>query len=156
MPSPDMDGPSTITVTSTAFADGERVPTRYTCDGDNVSPPLRWHGVPADAEALALVVDDPDAPRGTFTHWAVLDVPTDVTAVDEASTPAGGVEVENSAGRSSYFGPCPPSGTHHYRFTVFALSSPTGLAAGAALHAALRAVHDRASTWGRLTGTYRR
>lgn len=111
MPSPEVDGPSTITVTSIAFADGDPVPNRYTCDGDNVAPPLRWPGVPADAEALALVVGDPDAPRGTFTHWVVLDIPTDVTAVDEASAPAGGVEGQNSAGRSSHFGPCPPSGT---------------------------------------------
>lgn len=156
MPSPDMDGPSTITVISTAFADGEPVPTRYTCDGDNVSPPLWWHGVPADAEALALVVDDPDAPRGTFTHWVVLDVPTDVTAVDEAGTPAGGGRGGKPRRPVVVLRAVPPSGTHHYRFTVFALSSPTGLAAGAALHTALRAVHDRASARGRMTGTYRR
>jgi Raf kinase inhibitor-like YbhB/YbcL family protein len=151
-----MDQPQTITVTSTAVAEGGRVPERYTCDGDNVAPPLAWQGVPDDAAAVALVVDDPDAPRGTFTHWVVLDIPAGVTGSDEAAVPEGGVEAQNSAGRASYFGPCPPSGTHRYRFTVHALSSATGLQPGAALEEALGAIDDRAIAWGRLTGTYSR
>jgi len=151
-----MEKPPTITVTSDAFAEGQSIPRRYTCDGANVSPALEWRGVPADAEVLALVVDDPDAPRGTFTHWVVVDVAPDVTGVAEDAVPSGGMETQNSARESSYFGPCPPGGTHHYRFTVYALSSRTGLAAGAALDSALRAVEQRATAWGRLTGTYAR
>jgi Raf kinase inhibitor-like YbhB/YbcL family protein len=151
-----MDQPKTITVTSTAVSEGGRLPERYTCDGDDVAPPLAWLGVPDDVAAVALVVDDPDAPRGTFTHWVVLDVPVGVTSSDEAAVPEGGVEAQNSAGRASYFGPCPPSGTHRYRFTVYALSSATGLQRGAALDEALRAIEDRAIAWGRLTGTYSR
>jgi Raf kinase inhibitor-like YbhB/YbcL family protein len=153
---PDMDEPQTITVTSTAFADGERIPARYTCDDANVSPPLEWEGVPADAQSVALVFDDPDAPNGTFTHWVVLDLAADVSRSDEDSVPAGGVQAQNSARRASYFGPCPPSGTHRYRFTVYALSSPTGLADGASLSDALPAIEERAVAWGRLTGVYSR
>jgi Raf kinase inhibitor-like YbhB/YbcL family protein len=150
-----MDVPQTITVTSSAFPEGGRVPERYTCDGDNVAPPLAWRGVPDDAAVVALVMDDPDAPRGTFTHWVVVDIPTDATSSDEAGVPRDGVEVENSSGSSTYFGPCPPSGTHRYRFTIYALSTATG-DAGAGLDQALRAVEDRAVAWGRLTGTYSR
>ena len=152
---PDVSGPASINVTSTAFAEGDAIPRKFSCDGDNVSPPLAWSGVPSSASALALVVDDPDAPSGTFTHWVVLDLPASTGAVDEAADPRG-VQAKNSAGRSGWFGPCPPSGTHHYRFTVYALSAPTGLADGAELGDALRAIEAQAVSWGRLTGTYRR
>jgi len=153
---PQMQEPLTITVTSTAFADGEPVPRKYTCDGAGIAPPLAWQGVPADAAAVALVVDDPDAPSGTFTHWVVLDVPPEVTGSDEGAVPANGVQARNSAGQASYFGPCPPSGMHHYRFTVYALREPTGLAGNASLDEALREIGTRSSAWGRLTGTYAR
>jgi Raf kinase inhibitor-like YbhB/YbcL family protein len=148
--------PDMITVTSTAFEEGAAIPSRYTCDGDDLAPPLTWTGVPSDAEALALIVDDPDAPSGTFTHWVVLDIPVSTTRVDEGGVPQGGVQAQNSAGDASYFGPCPPSGTHHYRFTVYALSSPTGLADGVDLDTALAAVEEAATSQGRLTGTYAR
>jgi Raf kinase inhibitor-like YbhB/YbcL family protein len=144
-----------ITVTSSAFGDGQPIPARFTCDGAGVSPPLAWQGVPPDAQALALVVDDPDAPRGTFVHWVVLDIDPSVTSVGEAATP-GKVQAKNSAGDAAYFGPCPPKGTHHYRFTVFALSRATGLASGAKLDDALKAVDAAAVAQGRLVGTYAR
>jgi Raf kinase inhibitor-like YbhB/YbcL family protein len=148
--------PATITVTSTAFAEGAAIPATYSCDGPGQSPPLAWSGVPEGAAALALVVDDPDAPRGTFTHWVVLDIPPEVRGSAEGGVPAGGAEARNSAGRASWMGPCPPSGTHHYRFTVYALSARTGLAAGASLDEALPAIERLATASGRLTGTYRR
>jgi Raf kinase inhibitor-like YbhB/YbcL family protein len=151
---PTMD--QTISVTSPVLREGQPVPATYTCDGANLAPPLTWTGVPGDAAALALVVDDPDAPSGTFTHWVVLDIPPDVGSSDEGGVPRDGVQSKNSAGRAGYFGPCPPSGTHHYRFTVYALSEPTGLGGGAALGAALDAVQERAVAWGRLTTTYSR
>jgi Raf kinase inhibitor-like YbhB/YbcL family protein len=144
-----------ITVTSSAFGDGQPIPARFTCDGAGVSPPLAWQGVPPNAQALALVVDDPDAPRGTFVHWVVLDIDPSVKSVGEAATP-GNVQARNSAGDAAYFGPCPPKGTHHYRFTVFALSSATGLAAGAKLDDALKAIDAAAVAQGRLVGTYAR
>jgi Raf kinase inhibitor-like YbhB/YbcL family protein len=148
--------PDVITVTSTAFREGERIPAEFTCDGRGGSPPLAWDNVPTDAVALALVVDDPDAARGTFVHWVVLDIPTTTTGVEAGAVPSSGVQARTSAGGASYFGPCPPSGTHHYRFTVYALSQRTGLRDGADLDQALRAVTSSATGQGRLVGTYQR
>ena len=152
----DADVPVSIEVTSTAFSQDESIPVRYTCDGEEVSPPLAWSGVPHDAAAVALVVDDPDAPSGTFTHWVVLDISLTTTDSPEGGVPAGGVQASSSAGGASYAGPCPPSGTHHYRFTVSALDEPTGLEQGASMDDALAAVDDHAIATGTLTGTYSR
>ena len=148
--------PDVMTVSSPAFREGHPIPERFTCDGDGQSPPLDWHGVPAGAAALALVVDDPDAPRRTFVHWVVLDLPVETAGLDADQVPSGAVQARNSAGHASYFGPCPPSGTHHYRFTVYALSKRTGLRDGARLDQALRAVEAAATAQGRLVGTYAR
>ena len=152
----DADVPTTLTVTSTALEDGGTVPVRFTCDGDEVSPPLRWGGVPADAAALALVVDDPDAPRGTFTHWVLLDLPASTSSLTEGEVPEGAVQATTSAGTAAYAAPCPPSGTHRYRFTVYALDEATGLGEGAPLDEALTAVADHAVARGRLVATYSR
>lgn len=146
--------PASIVVTSTAFAEGAPIPAAYSCRDRNVSPPLAWSGVPPEAAALALVVDDPDAPRGTYTHWVVLDIPPTVTSIGEGAVPAGAVQARNSAGNARYDGPCPPSGTHHYRFAVYALSGPLGLADGASLDVAVNAISDRAIATGTLTGTF--
>jgi Raf kinase inhibitor-like YbhB/YbcL family protein len=148
--------PKVITVQSTAFAEGQPIPTRFTCDGEGDTPPLTWEGVPEGAAALALVVDDPDAPRGTFTHWVVVDLPPGTTTLKAGALPAGAVQARNSGGRTTYYPPCPPSGIHHYRFTVYSLTRPTGLREGAALDAALSAVDSSASASGRLVGTYER
>ena len=147
---------SSITVTSRAFQEGGKIPRKHTCDGDDVSPPLAWTGIPPNTGALALVVDDPDAPRGTFTHWVLLDLEPVTATLTEAEVPAGAKQAKNSAGRASYFGPCPPSGTHHDRFTVYALSEATGLPDGADLDEALSAIEARTLARGRLTGLYRR
>jgi Raf kinase inhibitor-like YbhB/YbcL family protein len=150
------DVPEVVEVSSAAFAEGEPIPTRYTCDGDEVSPPLTWSGVRGDARAVALVVDDPDAPSGTYTHWVVLDISRSTSSAAEGEVPGGGVQAENSAGDAAYAGPCPPEGIHHYRFTVAALDRPTGLAEGASLDDALAAVDDHTIARGTLTGTYSR
>lgn len=146
----------TITVTSDAFADGQAIPRRFSCDGAGDVPPLAWHGGPRDAKAQAVVVDDPDASRGTFTHWVVLDLPLGVTSLTGGVLPSGATQATNSGGRPGWYPPCPPSGTHHYRFTVYALRQPTGLANGAPLDKALAAVRAQAMTWGQLVGTYHR
>jgi Raf kinase inhibitor-like YbhB/YbcL family protein len=112
--------------------------------------------VPRGAGALALVVDDPDAPRGTFVHWVVLDLPVGTAGLEASAVPSGAVQARNTAGRASYFPPCPPRGSHRYRFTVYALSQPTGLADGADLDEALGAVESTATAYGRLVGTYAR
>jgi Raf kinase inhibitor-like YbhB/YbcL family protein len=105
---------STITVTSPSFAADQPIPREYTCEGAGESPPLAWSAVPSDAKSLALLVDDPDAPHGTFTHWIVVNIPPTETSLAPGQLPAGAVA-------SAYRGPCPPSGTHHYRFHVYAL-----------------------------------
>jgi Raf kinase inhibitor-like YbhB/YbcL family protein len=148
--------PDVISVTSDVLVDGGSIPRRFTCDGAGESPPLAWSGVPPEAGALALVVDDPDAPGGTFVHWLVLDVPVADDHVNEGAGPPAGVPVPNSAGSGAYSPPCPPSGTHHYRFTVYALSRPTRPSAKIGLDEALAAIDDVAIGRGRLTASYTR
>jgi Raf kinase inhibitor-like YbhB/YbcL family protein len=148
--------PMSIVVTSSAFADGEAIPRDYTCDGSGRVPPIAWEDVPDEAGALALVVDDPDAPNGTFVHWVVLDLPADTRGISDGHLPQGTPQAVNSGGRSGWYPPCPPSGTHHYRFTVHALSRATDVPDGAPLDRALAAIRGFAIASGTLTGTYSR
>lgn len=140
----------TLTVTSPAFGEGGSIPTRFTCDDADVSPPLAWSGAPNGTAAYALIVDDPDA-RG-WIHWAVTDLEGTTLAEGEA----GGVEGRNDFGRPGWGGPCPPSGTHRYAFSVYALSEPLGLSAGFAADELREAMAGRVLAEGRLTATYRR
>ena len=112
-------------ITSSAFSEGDTVPVRFTCDGDDVSPPLAWSGVPDGAAELRLSIRDPDAPSGTFTHWLVTGVDPTVSEVREGAVPAGGREQENGFGRAGYGGPCPPPGrgAHRYVFRIEALDA---------------------------------
>jgi hypothetical protein len=145
--------PSTLTVTADAFVDGGRIPIGYTCRGDGRVPVLSWSGDLRHATAVAVVVDDPDAPGRTFVHRIVVDLPPQTSSLGERP-PAGAHEARNSAGRGGWTPPCPPSGTHHYRFTVYGLSSPTGLPDGAATADALAAIEARAVARGQLIGLY--
>jgi Raf kinase inhibitor-like YbhB/YbcL family protein len=147
---------STMTVTSDAFTDGGAIPRRFSCDGPGEVPSLSWSGTPAGTVAHAIVVDDPDAPSGTFTHWVVLDLPADLHGLTDGTLPSGAVQAKNSGGRAGWYPLCPPSGTHRYRFTVYALKRRTGLADNAPLDAALRAIGADAIASGRLSGTYSR
>ena len=148
------DAASTIAVTSDAFADGDTIPERFTCDGEEVSPPLAWSG--EQVAAWALVVDDPDAPGGTYVHWVVVDIAPRTKTVRTGEVPTGGVQIANSAGDTSYAGPCPPGGEHRYRFTVYALDATTGLTEQASTAEALDAVRDHATAQGTLTAVYAR
>ncbi|MDD9371407.1 MAG: YbhB/YbcL family Raf kinase inhibitor-like protein [Acidimicrobiales bacterium] len=123
---PDSGG---LSVTSTAFADGEPIPVEYTCDGDETSPPLAFAGVPAGTAELAVVVRDPDADG--FVHWVIAGIPADAGGLDEGAPPAGAVEADNGFDEPGWAGPCPPEGNHTYEFTVYALGEPSGLEAGA-------------------------
>jgi Raf kinase inhibitor-like YbhB/YbcL family protein len=143
-----------ITVTSTAFDEGQPIPVLYSCDGAAVSPPLAWSGVPSDAETLALVVDDPDAPGGTYIHWAVVNIDPGATQVGEDSLPAGGTPLINSSGYTKFVGPCPPSGTHHYRFTVYALDGRVEVTPDGSLDDAFDAIQSEGTAEGTLTGTF--
>ncbi|MGD0329323.1 MAG: YbhB/YbcL family Raf kinase inhibitor-like protein [Nitrososphaeria archaeon] len=109
-----------LIISSSAFQNNGRIPKKYTCDGEDVNPPLKIEGVPENAKSLALIVDDPDAPMGTWVHWVVWDI-SNVSEIKENSVP--GIEGENSFGRHKYGGPCPPSGTHRYFFKVYALDT---------------------------------
>ena len=111
---------------STAFADGAAIPRRFTCDGENLSPPLRWSDAPAGARSFALLCDDPDAPAGTWHHWAAYDIPPDTTTlVENAAQDTKMKQAVNDFGQSGYGGPCPPPGhgPHHYHFRLLALST---------------------------------
>lgn len=114
--------PQTLSVTSSAFGNNEAIPAEFTCDGAEMSPPLSWSKVPADTKSIAILVDDPDAPKGTFTHWLVTGIePTTTSIGKEGNVPAGAIAMKNSKGTTGYAGPCPPTGVHHYHFRVFAL-----------------------------------
>ncbi|UYM05138.1 YbhB/YbcL family Raf kinase inhibitor-like protein [Solicola gregarius] len=152
--SPEAKGAKQITVTSKAFHQGAKIPKKYTCDGADVSPPLKWRHIPKRAKKLALVVDDPDAPGGTWTHWVVLDIAKSTRGSRIGKVPKGGVQAKNSWGDAAYGGPCPPSGTHRYRFKLYALDHATGLRRGAPLKRALRAVSKHAIKHGKLMGRY--
>jgi Raf kinase inhibitor-like YbhB/YbcL family protein len=122
-------------VRSSAFSEGDTVPIQFTCDGDNVSPPLSWSGVPEGATELRISVTDPDAPRGTFTHWLVTGIDPSSTDVGQGTVPTRGTEETNSFGETGYGGPCPPHGNepHRYVFTVQALSASGDVLASAEL-----------------------
>ena len=120
----------TIQITSTAFAEGDKIPPIYTCDDKNVSPPLTWTGVPNEAVSLVLIMDDPDAPSGTWVHWVLYNILPDVTGLEQG-TAGGGVEGKNDFGRSGYGGPCPPRGsTHRYFLKLYALDKMLNLSVG--------------------------
>ena len=150
---PARTAPATLVLTSPAFEDGGTVPQRYTCTGRNESPPLQWSGVPDDAGSLALVVTDPDAPGGTYVHWIVFNLDKATRSLPAGSLPAGTLQARNSAGHARYDGPCPPNGTHHYRFTVYALRSATTLDNGIDTSRALNAIDGKAIGRGTLVGT---
>jgi len=143
-------------LTSSAFSNNEMIPEKYTCDGENINPPLKIAEIPNEAKSLALIVDDPDAPMGTFNHWVVWNIDTSVEKIDENSLPAGAAEGRNDFGRTSYGGPCPPSGTHRYFFKVFALSEKLNLEPSAQREDLERAMEGRILEKTELVGLYRR
>jgi Raf kinase inhibitor-like YbhB/YbcL family protein len=148
----------TITLRSPAFADGDTIPGVYTCDGDDVSPPLEWSGVPSDAAELAVVVEDPDAPGGTFVHWVVWGLDADQAGLGQGQVPAGVREGRNDFGRVGWGGPCPPRGNdpHRYVLTLLALSDPLAVEAGASADTVKRAAQREVLAEGRLTARYGR
>jgi Raf kinase inhibitor-like YbhB/YbcL family protein len=153
----DAPASSDVSLTSSAFADGETVPVKYTCDGDSVSPPLTIAGVPEDAATLALVVDDPDAPGGSFVHWTVYNIDPTTGEVAEGLVPGDGTEGLNSTLEPGYTGPCPPSGTHRYIFTLYALDVGLQLDAASSGKAEIEAaMQDHILAQAELTGTYAR
>ncbi len=145
-----------MTITSPAFRENGSIPAKYGCGGSNISPPLGFSGAPQNAKTLALIVEDPDAPGGLFTHWVVWNIPASTATVAEGQPPAGGMEGENSYGKSGYGTLCPPSGEHRYIFNVYALDAELNLPASTGreqLEAAMKG-HVVAQT--QLMGRYRK
>jgi Raf kinase inhibitor-like YbhB/YbcL family protein len=155
---PPPAAPDRIALTSSAFEDGAEIPSRFTCDGEDVSPPLEWDGVPAGTRELALLVEDPDAPGGTFVHWTVYAIPPDTEGIPEGTVPTGAREGETSFGDPGYGGPCPPEddAPHRYEFALYALRAPIGLEEEAAPEEVRAAIADQATARGLLTGRYGR
>ena len=147
-----------LTVKSTAFENGKPIPSKYTGEGVNVSPPLSWSAVPKEAVELALICDDPDAPRAQpWVHWVLYKLPADVTSLAEGNA-GGAVEGKNDSGTSGYSGPMPPKGhgVHHYHFKLYALDARINLPAGATKDQLLKAIGDHYIAKGELIGTYER
>lgn len=140
-------------ISSPAFEDEADIPARYTCDGENLSPPLVLEDVPLETVSLVLVMDDPDAPMGTWDHWVAYDIDP-LTEIPEAA--AVGTAGSNSWGHVGYGGPCPPGGTHRYFFQLFALDSRLGWEEGADKTSVLEAIHDHIIAEASLLGFYSR
>ncbi len=140
---------------SSAFRAEEYIPSKYTCDGDNISPSLEISDVSQETESLALVMDDPDAPMGVFTHWIVWNIPKDTTKILEGIKPQG-IEGRTDFGRIGYGGPCPPSGDHTYRFKLYALSKKLDLGEGVIKREFEEAIKDCIIEEALLRGKYKR
>jgi Raf kinase inhibitor-like YbhB/YbcL family protein len=149
-------------LTSSAFKAGQSIPIQFTCEGQQVSPPLVWSSAPPQTATFALIADDPDAPRGTFTHWVLFNIPGDVDHLDEQVPPVpgldnGAVQGRNDFGGVGYGAPCPPMGApHRYRFTLDALDTRLPLPAGASRQQVLHAMRGHILAQAQLVGTYQR
>jgi Raf kinase inhibitor-like YbhB/YbcL family protein len=148
-------GGATIKITSSAFQEGGNIPSTFTCDGSDTSPPLQITGVPSGAKSLVLIADDPDAPGGLFTHWLVWNIPSQTNSIAEGSAPKG-VQGANDFGKSGYRGPCPPPGTHRYSFKIFALDRDLDLRSGAKRRQVDTAMKGHVIAQGELVGRYAR
>lgn len=152
----------TLSLSSIAFQDGERIPVKYTCEGQDISPPLMWSEPPPGTQSLALIVDDPDAPGGVFTHWVLFNILPDSRELPEAvptqaQLPSGALQGKNDFGRVGYGGPCPPPGRpHRYCFTLYALDRVLGLKVGVSKKQVLDAMKGHILVQEKLTGTYQR
>lgn len=141
---------------SSAFDHEGMIPAKYTCDGENVSPSLAIEDVPEKAQSLALIMDDPDAPAGTFVHWVVWNIPVDAQAIAEGVLPEGAQEGETSFGKVGYGGPCPPSGTHRYFFKLYALDQELELSDDTDKGALLQAMEGHVVAQAEFMGRYAR
>jgi Raf kinase inhibitor-like YbhB/YbcL family protein len=151
----------TLQLTSNAFEAGKPIPAKYSCRGEDISPALAWSEPPAGTQSFALIMDDPDAPVGTWIHWVIYNIPASARGLPEA-VPAnaelsdGSFNGRNSWGRIGYGGPCPPSGTHRYFFKLYALDEMLGLSSGADKGELLKAMEGHVLALGELMGTFSR
>jgi len=152
----------TLSITSSAFQEGGKIPDKYTSQGQDISPPLAWSEPPAGTQSLALIMDDPDAPGGTFTHWVIFNIPSNLRRLPEAvptedQLSDGTLQGRNDFNRIGYGGPSPPPGpAHRYKFTLYALDQPLDLTAGASKKQVLDAIQGHILAQGEVTGIYQR
>ena len=142
-----------LVITSSAFLQNGSIPVRYTCDGENINPPIHIHELPKGTESLVLIMDDPDAPRGTFLHWLTWDI-APVTTIGENTAP--GKAGLNGGGKPGYTGPCPPSGEHRYFFHVYALDVTLDLLLTSSREMVEDAMEDHVIGYGELMGVFSR
>ncbi len=163
-PSQQPTPPATMALSSPAFGAGETIPARYTCDGEDISPPLRWEGIPEGTRSFALIVDDPDAPVGTFIHWVLYNIPAERSDLPEGvprqlEVPGIGLQGTNDFkdNRIGYRGPCPPPGKpHRYFFKLYALDTTLDVVKGASAATVERAIRGHILAQGQLIGKYGR
>ena len=149
----------TFTLTSSAFDNGQSIPPEYTCKGENISPPLQWVNPPPKTKSLVIIVEDPDAPRGTFVHWMIYNIPATTLSLPEAiplesELPDGSRQGTNDFGALGYAGPCPPGGIHHYSFRIYALDVALNLQEGVYEKQLLQAMEGHILTQAELMGGY--
>ncbi len=150
-----------ITITSSAFTEGAMIPKKHTCDAEDISPDLKWSGVPSGTQSLTLICDDPDAPVGTWVHWVLFNIPADATALPagvpaDATLKNGAHHGRNDFRKLGYGGPCPPGGTHRYYFKLYALDTVLNLESGSTKAQLLAAIKGHILAEGQLMGKYRR
>src|SRR5450432_1150304 len=150
------NAPAPLKLTSRAFSPGGKIPKKYACDGSNVNPPLHIENVPKTARSLALIVDDPDAPGRTWTHWLLWNINAKATEIWEDNVPQNAVEGTSDFGNAKYGGPCPPSGAHRYYFTAYALDTVLSLPSSATRAAVEKAIAGHVIAKGSLMGIYSR
>ena len=143
-----------LSVTSPAFENNKPIPVKYTCDGANINPPLTIEDVPEETKALVLIVDDPDAPMGTFNHWVVWNIPPTTRKIEENTVP--GTEGISTSRKHAYGGPCPPYGTHRYFFKVYALDTQLDLKSNSSKRDVEKAMKGYILAEGELMGLYSR
>jgi Raf kinase inhibitor-like YbhB/YbcL family protein len=147
---------STLKLSSPAFSHSGLIPAKYTCDGTDVSPPLTIENIPSEAKSLALIVDDPDAPAGTWVHWVVWNISPETREIKERSLPSGAQEGMTDFRKRGYGGPCPPSGTHRYFFKLYALNTELSLSMNTTKAALVGAMKGRVLAQTELMGLYKR
>ncbi len=152
----ELTKPSSMKISSPAFENNQFIPVKYTCDGEDINPPLQIENVPQGTKSLVLIVDDPDAPMGVWSHWVLFNINPSVQFIDENSSPEGAVEGLNDFKKHSYGGPCPPSGTHHYYFRLYALDTTLDLSSEASREDVLKAIKDHILGSAELIGLYQR
>lgn len=150
-----------IQISSGAFANEGFISQKYTCDGENISPPLTWKNIPSGTKSIAIINDDPDAPVGTWVHWVIYNIPPNISGLPEGikpieKLPDGTMQGRNSWGKIGYGGPCPPSGVHRYFFKIYALDKMLDLKPGATKEELLKAMKGHILAEGQFYGKYSR